>query len=78
MAALRNGVRTVILPADNAADLEEIDQDVRRALNFITTDHVDKILDVAIDFNTRREKEQEAAAMPAVRRSEGAGPSIRQ
>ena len=48
MAALRNGVNTVIIPADNEPDLKEIDPLVRRALNFVATDHVDKILDVAL------------------------------
>ena len=48
MAAMRTGVHTVIIPAENEKDLEEIDPDVRRALNFVTTDHVDKILDVAL------------------------------
>ena len=51
MAALRAGIKTVIIPAENEADLEEIDQTVRRALNFITTDHIDNILDVALDFS---------------------------
>lgn len=35
MAALRNGVSTVIIPADNVKDLEEIDQTVRSMLNFV-------------------------------------------
>ena len=54
MAAMRNGVRTVIVPEENEPDLKEIDPDVYRALNFITTDHVDKILDTAIDFSSRK------------------------
>ena len=48
MAALRSGIHTVIIPSDNEKDLEEIDQSVRSALNFITADHIDKILDVAL------------------------------
>ncbi len=48
MAALRAGVKTVILPADNEPDLAEIDPRVREALNFVPTDHVDKVLDVAL------------------------------
>ena len=32
MAALRNGIHTVLIPQDNEADLEEIDQTVRSAL----------------------------------------------
>ena len=48
MAAMRAGVKTVIIPADNESDLENIDQTVRHALEFVPTDHVDKILDVAL------------------------------
>lgn len=48
MAAMRTGVQTVIIPAENEKDLEDIDPDVRRALKFVTTDHVDHILDVAL------------------------------
>ena len=51
MAAMRAGVKTVIIPAENEPDLEEIDQTVRRALNFITTDHIDNILDIALDLS---------------------------
>ena len=47
MAAMRIGITTVIIPRENEKDLEEIDSTVRSALKFVTTDHVDKILDVA-------------------------------
>ena len=59
MAALRAGVKTVIIPADNEADLAKIDQTVRAKLHFVPTDHVDKILDVAL---MRREAENKGAA----------------
>ena len=49
MAALRHGIRTVIIPADNERDLEEIDQTVRRQLNFITARTVDTVLDAALN-----------------------------
>lgn len=49
MAALRHGVRTVIIPKDNERDLEEIDQTVRRQLNFISAQTVDTVLDVALN-----------------------------
>jgi len=40
MARGRNGVNTVIIPPpDNEADSKEIEPLVRKALNFITTDH---------------------------------------
>lgn len=44
MAALRNGIKTVIIPADNLKDLEEIDQTVRAALQFVPVEHVDDVL----------------------------------
>ena len=50
MAALRNGMRTVILPADNLSDLEDIDQTVRSALHFIPVEHVDEVLSSALEF----------------------------
>ena len=54
MAAMRAGLKTVIIPSENEADLEEIDQTVRQALNFITTEHIDGILDVVLDFENAR------------------------
>ena len=49
MAALRHGVRTVIIPKANERDLEEIDQTVRRSLNFITAENVDTVLEAALN-----------------------------
>ena len=52
MAALRHGIRTVIIPADNERDLEEIDQTVRRQLNFISARTVDTVLTAALNRQT--------------------------
>ena len=49
MAALRNGIHTVLIPQDNEADLEEIDQTVRNALHFIPVSHVDQVLAHALE-----------------------------
>ncbi len=49
MAALRHGISTVIIPKDNERDLAEIDQTVRKALNFITAQTVDTVLDAALN-----------------------------
>ena len=38
----------MIIPKDNERDLAEIDQTVRRALNFITAETVDTVLDAAL------------------------------
>ncbi|MBE6932376.1 MAG: endopeptidase La [Ruminococcaceae bacterium] len=57
MAALRHGIHTVIIPRDNEKDLEEIDQTVRRALNFIPVDHVDSVLQAALELRLNDAKE---------------------
>lgn len=49
MAALRHGIRTVIIPKDNEKDLEEIDPIVRKALNFVTAQTIDTVLDTALN-----------------------------
>ena len=67
MAALRHGIRAVIIPAANEKDLEEIDQTVRRALNFITVHHVDSVIEAALDFShCHAEQTVSAAAEPPV------------
>ena len=48
MGALRAGVKTVIIPADNEVDLENIDQTVRAKLSFVTAENVDDILDTVL------------------------------
>ena len=56
MAALRHGVKTVIIPKDNEKDLAEIDQTVRKALNFLLVDHVDAVIHAALVFPYQEEK----------------------
>ena len=52
MAALRHGVRTVIIPKANERDLQEIDPIVRNALNFITAESIDTVLENALNHKT--------------------------
>ena len=58
MAALRNGIKTVIIPADNEKDLEEIDQTVRNALNFIPVQQVDEVLAAVLNPETAHTTDQ--------------------
>ena len=50
MGALRHGIKTVIIPMDNASDLEEIDQSVRAKLNFVIAEHMDTVLEAALNL----------------------------
>ena len=72
MAALRAGVSTVIIPAANEPDLDEIDQTVRRSLKFVTADHVDAILDVALNRLDAEPVQAKTAVMPRQPQAEGA------
>ena len=49
MAALRHGISTVVIPKANEKDLEEIDQTVRKHLQFVTAETVDTVLHTALD-----------------------------
>lgn len=44
MAAYRNGIKTVFIPADNVKDLEEVDAVVREAITFVPVTHVDTVI----------------------------------
>ena len=48
MAALRNGVKTMIIPKENEKDLEEIDRTVRSKLQFIGVETVDAVFAAAL------------------------------
>ena len=48
MAAYRNGLKTVIIPADNERDLEDIDQTVRSGLKFIPVSYAGEVIEHAL------------------------------
>ncbi len=80
MAALRHGVKTVIIPAENEKDLEEIDQTVRSRLNFIMVRDADAVLGAALDLSKCAEaskKPQQELTIP-VTEPDGKKPGLRQ
>jgi ATP-dependent Lon protease len=44
LAAHRAGIRTVILPARNERDVEDVPEELRRQLTFIFVDNTDEVL----------------------------------
>jgi ATP-dependent Lon protease len=80
MAALRAGVKTVLIPAENEPDLDDIDQVVRSQLNFIATDNIDDILDIALDFSVADKKIKVEQVTPIIKKEQplpSAGTSIK-
>jgi ATP-dependent Lon protease len=47
LAALRGGITTVLIPAENEKDLEDVPANVREGLTIIPVAHVDEVLKVA-------------------------------
>ena len=84
MAAFRNGIKTVIIPAENAKDLEEIDQTVRKALQFILVERADQVLAQALNrpveapVPRRRGRPRKTEELPAVPPAPEGGSRLRQ
>ncbi len=52
LAAHRAGLTTVVLPARNAPDLEDVPETVREEMTFVLAAHVDEVLDTALTGGT--------------------------
>ena len=48
MAAFKNGMKTVLIPADNVPDLAEVDEVVKKHVQFIPVKRVDTVLETAL------------------------------
>ena len=48
LAALRGGIRTVLIPKENAKDLREIPDQVKNGLEIIPLSHVSEVLNIAL------------------------------
>ncbi len=48
MAAYKAGINTVVIPEANRADLEEVDDAVKEALNFVFADNLSDVLETAL------------------------------
>jgi len=49
LAALRGGIRTVIIPEENKKDLADIPENVTRGLKIVTARWIDEVLDLALE-----------------------------
>jgi ATP-dependent Lon protease len=49
VAAARAGIRTVILPARNRRDLDDIPESVRQRLEFVWAERIDDVLERALE-----------------------------
>jgi ATP-dependent Lon protease len=79
LAALRGGIKTVLIPRENAKDLAEIPDNVKDGLDIIPVDHVRDVLKLALVETPEPvewdEAAEEAAAADASRTTGGDGSS---
>ncbi|MFH2220347.1 MAG: endopeptidase La [Pseudomonadota bacterium] len=52
LGALRAGIRTIIIPEKNKKDLSEIPSNIKRKINFVPVDSMDKVLKLAFSEET--------------------------
>ena len=65
LAALRGGIKTVLIPEENAKDLQEIPDNVKNALEIIPVKWIDQVLKVALERMPVGFTDEELAASAA-------------
>jgi ATP-dependent Lon protease len=65
LAALRGGIRTVLIPEENVKDLQEIPENVKNSLEIVPVKWIDKVLEVALERVPVPLTEEEIAAATA-------------
>ncbi|SBV35152.1 DNA-binding ATP-dependent protease La [uncultured Stenotrophomonas sp.] len=77
LAALRGGVRTVIIPDENRKDLADIPANVTRDLDIVPVKWIDEVLDLALETPLAPKKTRGKAQRVAVRGKSKPAPSAR-
>ena len=49
LAALRGGIKTVLIPEENVKDLQEIPENVKNGLEIVPVRWIDKVLEIALE-----------------------------
>jgi len=72
LAALRGGIKTVLIPEENTKDLQEIPENVKEGLEIVPVKWIDKVLEVALASRPVPLSDEEAAAGALPTPAEGA------
>jgi ATP-dependent Lon protease len=66
LAALRGGIKTVLIPEENAKDLQDIPENVKNGLEIIPVRWIEKVLELALERMPEPLLEDEAIIAPVV------------
>lgn len=79
LAALRGGIKTVLIPEENAKDLQEIPENVKNGLEIVPVKWIDKVLEIALEKMPEPLSDEEvaasAAAVAELAKQRGAAPA---
>ena len=65
LAALRGGIKTVLIPEENAKDLQDIPENVKNGLEIVPVKWIDKVLEIALERMPTPLSDEEVAASAA-------------
>ena len=65
LAALRGGIKTVLIPQENVKDLQEIPDNVKSGLEIVPVRWIDKVLELALERKPAPLTDEEAAVVQA-------------
>ena len=76
LAALRGGIKTVLIPEENVKDLAEIPDNVKSGLEIVPVRWIDKVLEVALATKPVPLTDEEVAVVAAPSADKGVGASV--
>lgn len=65
LAAHRGGIKTVLIPEENAKDLQDIPENVKNQLEIVPVKWIDKVLEIALERAPQALPEEEVKVEPA-------------
>jgi ATP-dependent Lon protease len=71
LAALRGGIKIVLIPEQNVKDLADIPENVKNRLEIVPVRWIDKVLEIALERHPVPLTEEEAAPAAAVKAADG-------
>jgi ATP-dependent Lon protease len=75
LAALRGGIKTVLIPEENTKDLQEIPENVKNNLEIVPVKWIDKVLEIALERAPTPLTDEEVAAAPVIPQGDAQRPA---
>jgi ATP-dependent Lon protease len=77
LAALRGGIKTVLIPEENVKDLQDIPDNVKAGLEIVPVKWIDQVLQVALERQPEALKDDEPVVAPVVTTVDAEGTAIK-